>query len=218
MAWRAALLAIAACGRIGFDAGLAVVQTSEMLLTTNASTVTFAPTRAGDTLVVATSNIDTTTLLSGIADDANDAFVSANTPFTLAGMVAGEIWYVPSCAAGATTLTIQDSAVIRREIWLLELANSHVLDQGATTSDGAVSAGAPVVAPQVTPSRVPAVIVSIINVDTVSGVSADFVALPELNRDDVAYAIVTAPGSYGPLWSTQAGNVYGAATVAFVAQ
>jgi hypothetical protein len=179
---------------------------------TGTTVLAVQPTRAGDLLVVATAS---TSLLASIDDDAGSLYVSANATFTR-GQVAGEVWYVASGGGGATTLTITDSTAQQREVWFLEIAGVGVLDARQTASDA--SETGMLVAPAVTPSRVPAVIVAVINVDSLPmDLSPDFTPLPLLNGDPSAYAVVTAAGTYGPTWTTGVAAGYGAATLAFVA-
>lgn len=232
------VLLLAACGRIGFDSTgtsngpVSVVQTQSVLtLPPSKALATLSPTLAGDLIVVATSNIDFINQpLVSITDNVGDTFVSANCSY-IGGMTTGEIWYAIT-QGGAVQITIVDSPIVRREIWVLEVANAtQLVGAGAVSNSTGVplspiDAGptAPAdassdlveIAPKVTPSRVPAVVFSILNTGAEEGVEGSFIPLSALNDDDAAYQVVEAPGSYAATWLvSNDNNQFGAATAAF---
>ncbi len=237
MRWLAAIVGVAACGRFGFDtvpastgsdAGRdatsdvgdadpvlpAVVQFQSMysMSSTTAELMTTS-TRANDLLIVATADVHDASPLSTITDSAGDGFVPANATFSNSPAF-GEVWFVASGIGGATSLTITDGALTDREVWILEISGAGHLDTANQVSD--LSSGTTINAPSVTPTHLPAMIVSAAlvtgGVETVAG---GFTELPVLNGDDATFAIVSTAGSYGPTLTLNMGGTYGAATVAF---
>ena len=107
----AAVLALAACGRIDFDP-LAVegvepptiVQTSAVLIPSGtAAVLSIAPTGDGHLLVVATSDDQFTTgAVTGVTDDAGNVYVSADVGYPHLGGSFGELWYASGSHAGAS--------------------------------------------------------------------------------------------------------------------
>ncbi|HTR54472.1 MAG TPA: hypothetical protein VMJ10_27455 [Kofleriaceae bacterium] len=218
------VLWLAACGHVGFDGtargsadagGLSVVQMQSMLVTDSSTTqIPLTPTLAGDLLVVMTNNITDTTPLMTVSDDAGDAFVSVSVTFTHDLASCGEVWYVTNGNGGAATLTIDDAASVEREVWILELGGGSAFDAVSATSNEPENGMAD--APPVSPRRVPAAIVSSALLPGMAGSPGPvFSALPVLHGDDAAFAIVTAPGTYAPVWMDDESGNFGAATVAF---
>ncbi len=235
---RAALLLLAACGRVGFapeltsDAAVAdaTVARPELVqvrtaddANVNASTVNLAPTRAGGLIVIATlsHNIGSTSeVVAGITDDAQNSYVFAGARASWNGddgVV--EIWYAPNARPGASIVRIASTGLTTRVAWALELMNmeptaplvavGQLDDQASTGSTPA----APVVG---APGG--AVVVSLVMVNgTVTQVAAGnpFSLLPVINGDAAAYAIVDAPGSYGAVLEAPGSGNYGAVTAAF---
>src|SRR5580704_12490093 len=157
MRWLAAIVGVAACGRVGFDAVPApngdagrdanhdaldaaptlpaVVQFQSMYsMSSTTAELTTTSTRTDDLLIVVTSDVHDGSPLSMIADTAGDAFVSANASFSNSPAL-GEIWYVASGIGGATALTITDGAATDREVWFLEITGAGQLDVANEISD-----------------------------------------------------------------------------------
>jgi hypothetical protein len=223
--WRCApLVALAACGRLDFEpaAGSApfprLIQAGSLLATPPTQPVLgMVPTHAGDLLLVATVDIDSGPPIVSISDDTGNAYVSANASYT-ESCCTGEIWYVPAAAADTTTITIADSVPVRREIWLLELADANAL-VGAVALSAATANGSAVIGPLVTTTTTPAIVMSTINTGSVGSVDPSYTPLPDLNADDAAWRIVVVPGEYGPVWSIGGVNAeFAGATVAFAAE
>jgi hypothetical protein len=182
------------------------------------------PVSPGSMLVVATLNFNiggTAAATTGVADGAGNSFTSANARATWTGTEGQvEIWYLPSAGAGVTVVTIDSAALTSRSAWVLELGNMKAdqpLDVVNVVSDGTTN-GMPL-APTVSPSRAPAVIVSAILLSgAVTQVTSGngFVPLPSINGDAAAYAIVDAPGTYGAVWDAPGSDNYGSSTAAFL--
>jgi len=218
MRW--AIVTLAACGHVGFDdpgtmAGAPqIIQMQSMLTDGSTAQLSLVSTRAGDLLVVMTSNISDTTPLMSVADDAGDTFESVNVTFTHDLASIGEVWYAANSHGSAATVTITDSASIEREVWILEIEGPTAYDRASEISNQPETGT--VDAPTVTPRRVPAAIVSMVLAPG-SAIDAGplFTVLPVLHGDDAAFKVVTASGTYGPVWTVDESGDYGAATVAF---
>ena len=232
MRWLVAIVGLAACGRLDFDAGIAPsgdgrdrgsdagpivpalvqIQSIYAEAKTGVELLTLS-TQRNDLVVVLTTDVHDGSTLSTITDSAGDAYVSVNASFTHSPSRA-EVWYVASGLGGATSLTITDAASTDREVWFLEISGASKLDLGSDVSD--LSAGTTIDAPTVVPTHVPAAIVSMVLVDgEVQGVASGFSALPVLDGDDAAFAIASMAGSYGPVFTLDMAGTYGAATIAF---
>jgi hypothetical protein len=217
---RAVLLVITACGRIGFGpgGGIVVVQTTQNFDKNVIANVTLNPLVAGDLVVVATANIDDGMPLVAIDDNAGNTYVATAAHYScaLVDPTAQEFWYAVVDHPGATALSLSSATAVRREVWVIELAGATSADATAVATNvtGTTSGSAP----PVTPTRVPAIVNSEINAPVTASplLPGPFVAQPDLNGDDVAYAIVDAPGSYGAAWALTVGGPYCASTVAFV--
>lgn len=232
MRWLFALVGVAACGRLGFDpmftstgadggadtqAGGPMIVQSQSMYSTNATTtmLPITATQPNDLLVVLTVDVFDVSPLSTINDSAGDAYVSASSTFTEQSAF-GETWYAPSGAGGATSLTITENANHDREVWFLELSGASTLDTTNQVSDQTYSAT--ITAPRVTPTHLPAVILSIVKLSgDVSSTAPPFTALSPLSGDDVAYMTVATTGSYGPTYTISVAGTYGAATLSFYA-
>jgi hypothetical protein len=225
---RLVLVALAACGRVGFnssvDAGgsLAIRQTMSLLSASNPVGLSIGATGAGNLLVLATSNITSTEVVSSLTDDAGNTYVSAGSNYTDKSVTVGEVWYAASSNPNATELTIANPNGVLRELWFVEVVGARLaspLDAVATISDAPQVA--PVSSPPVTPTSYPAIVIAQMNVSgSIGGLAcgSEFVALPLLHGDDTAYQIVGVPGTYQATWNAPTESLYGAASVAFAAQ
>jgi hypothetical protein len=231
---------IAGCGRVGFNDGLdasAAMRDSgsvardtsaptitpsvvQMTATSSASTValevTTAATGSGHLLVMVTDSWNDPQPAAAISDNAGNVYVSANA-------AAGdgddyiELWYVADSKPGATTITIQQTVSSTRDAWWLEAADvmtSAPVDVLATVNNGPQSSTT--TAPAVTPTVFPSLVVSgtAIVGDAITLVSTNYTALPVIDGNDAAFAIVTAPIA-GPTWNDDTPSAFCANTVAF---
>ena len=223
---RAFVIFLIGCGRLGFDdpstggtsaSAIMVVQTASVLDSPATITLDIAPAQLGDMIVVATAAISAGTPVSGVTDDAGDVFASAGVVDTcFANSTIGELWFANVAVAGATTVSVTGTAADDREVWVLEVAGISELDQTGKIDNAPATNS--VIAPTVSPSAYPALIVSDLNDpshigDLIAG--SVFTALPVLHGDDAAYAIVTTPGDYGAVWANTVTGDYCAFTAAF---
>jgi hypothetical protein len=237
----AAWLLFAACGRIGFDGvaddaapepdtgdAAAVVLPEIKNVQTGmdgpADVTMFGipSTREGSLLILATVSFEiggTGALVSSISSDVGDSFVSVGQVANWTGDDGRtEIWYAPDGKGGATQLTIQSEAVTQRELWFLEVANMDPVPLDAAMAISDHPSDPMPGAPAITPTRRPALVVSIMQISgflTEDGIASPFIALPVVNGDDAAYAIVTEPGAFGARWTAPGTDNYAAITAAF---
>ena len=223
---RALVIFLIGCGRLGFDdpssdgttaSGITVVQTASLLDSSATVTLDIAPAQLGDMIVVATAAISAGTPVSGVTDDVGDVFASSGiVDSCFANSTIGELWFANVVVAGATTISVTGSAADDREIWILEVAGIGELDETGKIDNAPATNS--VIAPTVSPSAYPALIVSDLNDpshigDLIAG--SVFTALPVLHGDDTAYAIVTTPGDYGAIWGNTVSGDYCAFTASF---
>ncbi len=228
---RVALLALAACGRIGFDPladdGRTAVERVPVVVQTGnppsdgsaTIAVPINPTGAGHLLVVATGTYAPPMPVASVHDDQNNTYVSTGMKATSTVGVT-EIWYTPSCAANTTMITVAFTGAPTSEAWVLEVAGTDPtspLDSAAVTSAGAITD--PVAAPTVSPTTTHSFIVSALEgANSVAQLHAGspFTALPTIDGDDTAFAVVSTPGAYGAVWDdVNTTEAFDAITVAF---
>lgn len=232
------LVGLAACGRLGFDpvptsgadaagdaagdatgdapAGPMIVQVQPMYSTNVATTVLpITATQPNDLLVVLTVDVFDQAPLTSISDSAGDAYVSASSTF-LQQSAFGETWYAPSGAGGATSLTITDIANHDREVWFVEISGVSALDTANQVSNQSYTTS--ITAPSVTPTHLPAVILSFVKLTGgVQSVTPPFTPQGVLSGDDTVTAIVATNGTYAPTYTIDISGTYGAATLTFYA-
>lgn len=241
---RAALLFLAACGRIGFEPQASIDSSLDGELATDAfvarpelvqarglrlggpstMAIGLAPTRAGSLLVVGTLNFNINAIAEptvSITDDAGNTYVSANCRALWTGDDgAVEIWYASNARAGATTVTINSAGPTSRSTWVLEFANmdpSAPVDDVGTFNDA--PGGGTVAGPSVSPSRPFAVIVSVILISgVVTQVSPgdEFINLEIINGDAAAYVITDRLGTYAASWDAPGSDNNSSSTAAFL--
>ncbi len=177
---------------------------------------------AGNLIVVGlTQESGTTAVVTTISDDAaggSNVYVSANERSADSSCAnTAEIWYAKATKPGAKTVIVSMSASVAFEVWVAEFSgvstSSPFVTGGATSS----ASTATILAPQAVVSSAPALVVSVATTcGAISAVHAGspFTALPILDGEDTAYAIVTKSGSYGAEWSYSSGT-WNASTAAF---
>jgi hypothetical protein len=187
----------------GAPAVIAVVQTGNSD-ESNPVTVTLAPTKAQSFLAVLAAYLPGQSVQS-VTDNApggSNHYVSANVR-SMAAQQDAEIWYARDANPGATSVVVTVTTGGSFEVWVMEatgLAASGGADQGQIGSGGPTTT---VVAPAVTPSATPALIVAAVcsNQTLGSVVSGNpFVGLAVQNGNGAAYYVPTTPGAYGPVY------------------
>jgi hypothetical protein len=140
-----------------------------------------------------------------VVDSASNVYVSANLRSTAQDQDS-EIWFARDAHPGATsvTVTVSGGSAATAQVWVLEasgLAATGGIDDGQATSNG--DASTTIVAPTVTPSGVPALIVAAVGSNgNVGGIAQGnpFVALPIEDDNGAAYYIATDGGTFGPVF------------------
>ncbi|MFT3694808.1 MAG: hypothetical protein QM831_16790 [Kofleriaceae bacterium] len=220
----AAVVLLAACGRIGFDDQAAidaappdppalVQQGSASDQNGNALAVTgLSPVREGDLLVAAVVAFGDSTTTS-VRDDVGDTFVSSGANATSASISGTTSIYYATTIGGATTLDVRFDKAEGGEVWLLDFSGVDTL--GSVNATNAMSANDMYLGPAITTTVANEVVVTHVQIDTnaITDVSAPFVMLPTLFGDDAAYAITTTVGSYAATWTTVGGNGNGEASI-----
>ncbi len=182
---------------------IAVVQTGNNSQS-NPVTVTLAPTKAQSFLAVLAAYLPGQSVQS-VTDNApggSNHYVSANLR-SMAGQQDAEIWYARDANPGATSVVVTVTTGGSFEVWVVEatgLAASGGPDEGQIGSGGPTTT---VVAPTVTPSATPALIVAAVcSNQTLGSVVAGnpFVGLAVQNGNGAAYYVPTTPGAYGPVY------------------
>ncbi len=238
---RLLLLGLACCGRMRFDptqgaldgsaadgtsdsssAGTpALVQAQTQLATGSTIGLPIEPTQAGSLLVIMMSSIQTVQPVTSVDDDAGNTYVSANLESHATGLSAdAEMWYASSAKPGATVVSVTSQASVMRGLWFVEVGGAAglALDQGMVLDDGMQVTT--VMGPAITPSRLPAAIVTIAVVSgNISGLAppTQFIGLPPQHGDDSAYALVATPGTYSAVWNATGTGPYCSAIAAFSA-
>jgi hypothetical protein len=206
----------------GVDAGpIGVVQTANAAKsgTTTLST-TIAATQSGSLLVVLSTYYGVTPTITGIADDApggSNTYVSASLRSVTGTCQASEIWYARNARAGAKSVTVTTSGSVTLQVWVVELSNTRTTGGVDVGNVGSGAASTTITAPTVTPSGVPAVVVSALGSCGTMGSLAGgspFTALPIQNGNGAAYYIATAPGAFGPVYNNS-NNAWNASVAAF---
>jgi hypothetical protein len=184
-------------------------------------TIGLNPTRAGDFLAVLATYFGVGPTIQGISDNApggSSTYSSANLRSSVGTCQAAEIWYARDIAAGATSVTVTLSASAHVDVWVLEfsgLATSGGVDMGQTGTGGPSFT---IDAPTLTPSGAPALLVSAVGSCGQVGIVAlgnPFIGLPQgQTGNDAAYYIATAPGTYGPVFTSTLGQ-WNASVAAF---
>jgi hypothetical protein len=156
----------------------------------------------------------------GVSDDGpagRNTYVSANLQSVVAPCQASEIWYARNTMPGATSVSVTVSAASAIQLWVVEasgLSATGGVDQGTTGSGGATTS---IQTPAVTPTGVPALIVSAAgSCGSISGVDkgSPFTGLPAQDGNDAAYYVATTAGSYGPIYGST-NNAWNASVAAF---
>lgn len=194
----------------GIGSMITVVQTQSSVDDGGTSlSIDVAPIQAGDfvaVLVTYAFGDATSENVVGVSDDGpagGNTYVSANLQSVVPPCQGSEIWYARNTTAGATTITVTVSGTAPIQLWVIEASGLRAtggVDQGATGSGGATTS---IQAPVVTPTGVPALIVSAAgSCGAISGVdnSSPFTGLTAQDGNDAAYYVATTPGSYGPIY------------------
>jgi hypothetical protein len=193
-----------------------LVEQEQTTLTASVAAIT-----SGNLVVVAvTINSDPGAKVVSIVDNAGETgnlYVSANQRSNNTNCDdATEIWYAKKAVGGATSVKVTADSAVRMDMWVLEFSGlgDDPLDAGDTISQQ--PGGSLVAAPEVTPSKPDAVIVSA--VQTCNGITGikppnPFIPLNVQTDNNTAYYIANEPGSYGAVWN--AGGTWNASTVSF---
>jgi hypothetical protein len=188
-----------------------------------ALSITVSPIQAGDFVAVLVTYAFGDALsetVVGVSDDGpagSNTYVSANLQSVIAPCQGSEIWYARNTRAGATTVTVTVSAFSPIQLWVVEASGLNAtggVDQGTTGSGPATTS---IQTPAVTPTGVPALIVSSAgSCGGISGVdkSSPFTGLPALDGNDAAYYVATIAGSYGPIYGNT-NDAWNASVAAF---
>jgi len=156
----------------------------------------------------------------GVSDDGpagSNTYVSANLQSVVAPCQGSEIWYARNTMPGAMSVNVTVSAASAIQLWVLEasgLSATGGVDQGTTGSGGATTS---IQTPAVTPTGVPALIVSAAgSCGSISGVdkSSPFTGLPAQDGNDAAYYVATTAGAYGPIYGNT-NDAWNASVAAF---
>jgi len=231
------LLALAACGRVGFDAlpgdvspdgggggttsscppalhGVVTKQSGSAAMLT----VPITP-GAGDLLVLGMVVYDDTTSVELVTDDAGDVYRSAGARATVPGD-AVEIWYAAGVRGGATMVTVKLTSASGGALWASDVSGLRG-DPPVIAMQGNVAGGSTLVAPEVITTGADSFVFSIaaISTGTLDNLHAGsaFSALPPQNGDDAAYLFAHAPGRYSAVWDATAFSNGCASTAAFAA-
>ncbi len=242
MRWAWLVLALAACGRLGFDdlgtdggagggpgsgsgSGSGTSGTGPRLITSadmsidSTATVPMPEflTFTGDLQIVGVTTFSETSFVLGVSDDVGNRFDSASARATVLGG-STEIWYGAVSHSGATRLTVTLSEASGATVWLAEFAGLlYAPPTAAMTPDEPAAAsvpGAEVMTP--VPSSVVFSIVRLAD-GQVSRIHAgnSFTALGVLDAQAAAYLVANSPGAYHPEWDENTVASACASTAAF---
>jgi hypothetical protein len=228
------------CGRIGFDpttvphgdggtadnasrdnamGGAVVVQsTASTAAATTTLAVPIAPTRAGSLVVIAVANADAVqSVVATVADDATNPYQTANAHGTASYCYgSADLWYAPGVAAGATTVTVTETAAVDFSVWVVELGGVSSRVGGATANDqpSTTLAMGPAVATSAGDVAV-SIAQACLNPITLH-TGGMFTGLTASSyNSDTAYLIATSAGTVGPQWDIATAAMWCGATAAF---
>jgi hypothetical protein len=188
-----------------------------------ALSINVAPIQAGDfvaVLITYSFGDALSETVVGVSDDGpagSNTYVSANLQSVIAPCQGSEIWYARNTMPGATSVKVTVSATAGIQLWVVEasgLSATGGVDRGTTGSGGATTS---IQTPAVTPTGVPALIVSAAgSCGSISGVdkSSPFTGLPAQDGNDAAYYVATTAGSYGPVYGST-NDAWNASVAAF---
>ncbi len=221
-------VAIAACGRIGFDTiqpepddaplpmGRFVTVTTAMDPTTQVLEITIPEVAAGDLLIVALSSHDGTAV-TDVMNWNGTALTSAGARAVKSG-TASELWY----AAGSeptTGVTITMAAMSSFDVWVAEF--SGIADAPPEQiAHGCLSYPPDVEqAPAMTssPNQLVFSVTMLAYPVFISTISPPFTPLPPLSGNGAAYYFAPDSGSYAPSWQIGSGAGMTAMTCASTA-
>lgn len=180
------------------------------------STIDFAPTQAGDTLIVGVGMDCTSPVpsVSSVSDNKGNVYDSSgvrSTDPTPGCGDATELWYAKDVAAGTTSITVAFTAMTQNEQWLMEVAG---LSPTAPFVTGAATGSPPpsgdtATAPSVAAAADNLVVCVYAACNSSSGLHAGspFIDLAVENAEYTAYYIPTDAGTYGAVWD-QSGGTY----------
>jgi hypothetical protein len=206
----AALVVLAACGRIDFETSTstpAFVQSPAVAKQTSSQIVVPASTSAGHLLVVAVDLDKPGAPVMSIDDVAGNTYVSAGARAKDSAVgFATELWYAADTRAFSGDITITLASSNATFVWVAEfagMATSSPLAAASTLDTGVPEQGT--TTSQTITTTVPDELVFVLNAND-AGVTAiasgnPFTALPVFAGDDSAYAILTEPGTYSAVWT-----------------
>lgn len=222
-------VAVAACGRSGFDAiqldaaidapaptGHFVTMTDETNVTTQVLQVTIPEVAAGDLLIVAFA-IHDGTAVTDVMNSNGTALTSAGARAVKSG-TASELWY----AAGSepttgVTVTMASSSMF--DVWVAEFsgianAPAEAIAQGCLTYPPLVEQA---LAMTSLPNQLVVGVTMLQYPAYVSTISPPFTPLPPLSGNGAAYYFPPETGRYAPSWQVGMGSGMTAMTCASTA-
>lgn len=200
---------VAACGRVGFDAGSdagadAVVTAVPALIAsagvpTGASltiTLPVPPIAHGDLVVIGTALLETATVV-GVADDVGGHYVSTGAR-AVNGTSATELWYAVAEIDGASAVMVTLSQATNGAAWAADFSGVRTDAPLVTTSTLDDQPDANPVASSEVAATTHQLVFAMVATTSVVGVHAGnpFTLLDNVNGDDGAYYVAPAPGTY----------------------
>lgn len=208
----------------GLGSVITVVQTQSSAADGGTSlSISVAPIQAGDFVAVLVTygfGDAMSDAVVGVSDDGpagSNTYVSANLQSAIAPCQGSEIWYARNTKPGATSVDVNVGAAAQIQLWVVEASGLKAtggVDQGTTGSGAATTS---IQTPAVTPTGVPALIVSAAgSCGAISGVDkgSPFTGLPTQDGNDAAYYVATTAGSYGPIYGSS-NDAWNASVAAF---
>lgn len=204
--------ALAACGRVGFDAHDAASSPRFVAVSTamsSGSSVLDVPiplVAAGDLLAVGVT-IHGNALVVSIVDGNNHPLTSAGARAVMAS-TASEVWFAAN-SSPTTSITVAMNGSVGYDVWVAEFANLAAVPLDTKASQCVTYP--PVVATAKVVTTVPGELVfgatMLAAPDNVKTVAAPFTPFVALSGNGTAFDLAAVPGSYGPAWTAQTQQV-----------